>query len=282
MAVPSSPGWKFGYVPSPGEWNNTFAGKVDFPAPLNQGGTGGQSAFDGNYNLQQRSEVITPVRDAAALTFYSVRTDLTATTIRLPASAVCKAGDWIDVFDAGANASANNITIAAAAGNVVMRNASSASTLILRNNGTRCILVTDGIDTWRAQTVGPFDSSGGGAGPFAIEVPVSFTEPLVTRETLPWFPVSQDIVFPVNFAGSTFVVAGDPPTASMTLTVESYYYGIIPLGSITILPDRSVTAVTAGSGPATARAPGGVRIKGPFTADSLSYFIGALKGSFAS
>lgn len=153
MAVPSNPGWKFGYVPSPGEWNNTFAGKVDYPAPLSQGGTGGQDAPSGNYNLQQRAEVITPAQAAAALTFYSVRTDLSATTITLPLANSCRAGDWIDVFDSGANASVNNITIAAAEADVISRNATAAGSLLLRKNGVRCILVTDGVGTWRAQAV---------------------------------------------------------------------------------------------------------------------------------
>lgn len=151
MAVPSNPGWTFGYVPSPGEWNNTFAGKVDYPAPVAQGGTGGQTEFDGNYNLQQRAEVITTTQAAAALTLYSVRTDLTATSIRLPVATTCKAGDWIDIFDAGANASANTITILAADGDAVMVNGTSTTSLLLVNNGARCILVTDGVATWRAQ-----------------------------------------------------------------------------------------------------------------------------------
>lgn len=153
MAVPSSPGWKFGYVPSPGEWNNTFAGKVDFPAPLGQGGTGGQDALSGNYNLQQRAQIITATANAAPLTFYSVRSDLSAIVITIPLASACKAGDWIDIFDAGANAGTNNITLLASGSDVILYNATSGSSLILQNNGARCILATDGVGTWSAQIV---------------------------------------------------------------------------------------------------------------------------------
>ena len=40
MGAPSTPGWKAGYVPSAGEWNNTFGDKADYPVPAAQGGTG--------------------------------------------------------------------------------------------------------------------------------------------------------------------------------------------------------------------------------------------------
>lgn len=151
MAVPSNPGWKYGYVPSPGEWNNTFAGKVDYPAPLDQGGTGGQTAFDGNYNLQQRVEVTESTSTAAGLTFYSVRTDLTAATIALPPAASLKPGDWIDLFDSGFNAAANNIKVNAAGADTITSGVTTAASLLLQNNGVRCTLIVTGANTWRAQ-----------------------------------------------------------------------------------------------------------------------------------
>lgn len=155
MAVPSNPGWKFGYVPSPGEWNNTFAGKVDYPATVDQGGTGGQDAFSGNYNLQQRAQVITPTEAGAALTFYSIRTDLTACALALPLASTCKPGDWIDIFDSGNNASINHITVNAAGSDTILSGGVSASLLLLSNNSARCIFVTDGVSAWHAQSTVP-------------------------------------------------------------------------------------------------------------------------------
>lgn len=40
MSTPSNPGWTTGYVPTAQEWDNTWSGKVDYPAPAGQGGTG--------------------------------------------------------------------------------------------------------------------------------------------------------------------------------------------------------------------------------------------------
>jgi len=155
MTVPSNPGWKFGYVPSPGEWNNTFAGKVDFPAPLGQGGTGGQDAYSGNYNLQQRAQVITATQEIAVLTFYSIRTDLTACTMALPPSSTCRPGDWVDIFDSGNNAFVNHILINANGADTILSGGVSASLLLLASNGARCILVADGVSAWHAQSVIP-------------------------------------------------------------------------------------------------------------------------------
>lgn len=151
MAVPSNPGWKFGYVPSPGEWNNTFAGKADYPVPVDQGGTGGQTEFDSNYNLQQRDEIATSTSTAAALTFYSVRTDETAATFALPPAASLQPGDWIDFLDSGNNAAVNNIKINAAGSDMISSGVTSAASLLLQTNGVRCLLVVTSASTWRAQ-----------------------------------------------------------------------------------------------------------------------------------
>jgi len=155
MAVPSNPGWKYGYVPSPGEWNNTFAGKADYPVPVDQGGTGGQTSYDGNYGLQQREQVSTSTVTAQALTFYSVRTDLSATTMALPAASSLKPGDWIDVLDSGNNASLNHILVNAAGTDTIIAGGVSAAFILLSNNGIRCIFVSDGVSAWHAQTTVP-------------------------------------------------------------------------------------------------------------------------------
>ena len=40
MSTPSNPGWASGYVPTAAQWAAVFSGKVDYPAPVGQGGTG--------------------------------------------------------------------------------------------------------------------------------------------------------------------------------------------------------------------------------------------------
>lgn len=164
MPIPSNPGWKFGYVPSPGEWNNTFSGKVDYPAPLSQGGTGGQGAYDGNYNLQQRVEVSTPTQIAAALTAYSLRTDLHAIVVRLPSLADLIPGDWIDLTDSGFNAAANPITVAPAGADTIICNGVASTPLSLVTNGVECRLFAT-ASGWRGVTA---QSGGGGSGTYPV------------------------------------------------------------------------------------------------------------------
>ena len=43
MSTPTNPGWPTGYIPTAEEWEAAFSGKVDFPAPPSQGGTGNTS-----------------------------------------------------------------------------------------------------------------------------------------------------------------------------------------------------------------------------------------------
>lgn len=222
MAAPSNPGWKFGYVPSPGEWNNTFAGKVDYPAPVAQGGTGGQDEYSGNYNLQQRAEIITPTQSAAALTFYSVRTDLTATTIALPPVSTLKAGDWIDLLDTGNNAKVNNIRVNAAGDDLIINGTSSDTSLLLFINGVRCILVSDGISTWRAQAVAPTISG--------APVPRQIS---ATSYTLQETDAGQYL----QFTAATPVAVTVPPASSVAFTlgavivIEQYGAGSVTIGA---------------------------------------------------
>lgn len=150
---PSNPGWKFGYVPSPGEWNNAFAGKVDYPAPLSQGGTGAFDAAGSNYNLQQRFEVDDPTLAAAPLTVYSLRTDTQAIAVALPPLSACNPGDWILLFDAGANAGINNITVTANAAEMISLNGTASNSFLIRNNGAQCLLTVGSDNEWHGQIV---------------------------------------------------------------------------------------------------------------------------------
>jgi len=152
MATPSTPDWKFGYVPSAGEWANAFAGKADYPVPVGQGGTGAQAAPDANYNLQQRAEVITATQAASAMTLYGLRTDLLAITVNLPLLATLKPGDWIELVDTGANAGTNPVTIAAAGSDQINLNGAATSSIQIANNGGRCLLIVTSAG-WSASIV---------------------------------------------------------------------------------------------------------------------------------
>lgn len=230
MAVPSNPGWKFGYVPSPGEWNNTFAGKVDFPAPINQGGTGGQNAYDGNYNLQQRAEIITPTAQLSALTVYSIRTDLTSTTLSLPLANTCRAGDWINLFDTGNNASANYITVDASGADSILSDSSSVSSLVLQTNGVSCVLVTDGVSSWRAVS-----GSGGGGGTPTQPIPRQISD---TAYTLQLSDAGQYLQFLADTPVTVTVPANSAVPFVLGVVVVMEQYGE---GQITIVGDGGVT-----------------------------------------
>lgn len=225
MAVPSSPGWKFGYVPSPGEWNNVFAGKVDFPAPLAQGGTGGQSAPEANYNLQQRLQVVDATAVLQPLLFVSVRTDLTATTLSLPLANSCKAGDWIDVTDVGANASINNIELQATGADDILFAASSVSTLLLQANNVQCILVTDGVSSWRAVIVGASNTQ---PAPRQISA-TTYTLQLLDAGQYLQFTAASDVTVTVPTNAVVPFIIGT------TIVMEQF-----GTGQVTVVPDTGV------------------------------------------
>lgn len=148
MATPSNPGWVTGFVPTSAQWAAAFSAKVDYPAPLNQGGTGATSAAAGNYALQQRQVVASTPVNLAALTFYPVRTSLGAFALYLPALASLLTGDWIDVADIDANANANNITIHASGSDQIILYASAAGSQVINIAGTRARFVVN-ASSWR-------------------------------------------------------------------------------------------------------------------------------------
>lgn len=152
VAQPSTPGWKFGYVPSAGEWANAFAGKVDFPAPIAQGGIGAITAADGNYNLQQRGETNTATLAAKPLTINSLRTDELSITVDLPLLGGLQPGDWIELIDTGYNAAVNPVLVQASGSDLIYHSGTPASSLSLFNNGVSCVLVVT-TTGWRAITM---------------------------------------------------------------------------------------------------------------------------------
>ncbi len=235
MGVPSSPGWKFGYVPSPGEWNNTFAGKVDYPAPVDQGGTGGQTSADGNYNLQQRFEVITTTQKLAPLSFYSLRTDLTAMTLTLPKAGQMKAGDWILAVDTGGNAAVNNVTFRAAEGDQIISAASTVTSLLLQTNFFQIVLVSDGDATWRTGVVILNGGGGGGGGGIVQPIPRLVDG---TSYTLQLSDAGQYLQFTSDDPVTVSVPASTAISFTLGSVVVIEQYG---LGPITIAPDPGVT-----------------------------------------
>lgn len=143
--MPSSPGWAQGYIPSSTEWNNEFAAKADAaPAvPINQGGTGQQTAPLGNYALQQRGLIASSPATLALLTTNGIRTALSPFTLDLPALSSALPGDWIIVYDISYNAGANPITIAPAGADQIAYYGSLHSSLPLNVSGAWVMLSVD-------------------------------------------------------------------------------------------------------------------------------------------
>lgn len=143
--MPDSPGWATGYVPPASEWNNEFASKVDYPAPPEQGGTGGLSAAEGAYNLAQRFLVTadeSPLQ-LSPITFYGLRTATGVITLNLPALATLTLGDWIELADIDYDAATNNVTLNAFSGDTITLYGSAAASQLLNVSGAKITLVAN-------------------------------------------------------------------------------------------------------------------------------------------
>lgn len=148
MVAPSNPGWHTGYVPTADEWAAAFSGKMDFPGPVDQGGTGAQSAFGANYNLAQRELIAVNDVTLAALTFYGVNTAAGAFTVLLPPIASLANGDWVQIIDIDNDAATNNITITANGTDQIVLNGVSATSQTISSNGAFAMLmVNNGVWT---------------------------------------------------------------------------------------------------------------------------------------
>lgn len=157
MSTPSNPNWPTGYVPSAAEWSVEWSGKVDYPAPVAQGGTGSTDAATANANLAQRALIASTPYTAARLTAYGVRTSTGAITINLPALANVTAGDWMTFVDVDQDAGANNITFAAASGDAILFAGASASSFSVGVDGATVSIVANAGE-WSAVAGG--DTSG--------------------------------------------------------------------------------------------------------------------------
>ena len=147
MSNPSNPGWATGYVPSSAEWNATWSGKVDYPASVSQGGTGGTTSAGAYYNLAQR-QLLAASADIVPLTFYGIRTSVGAMTLTLPSLSLVQLGDWIELADIDFSAETNNVTITASGSDQIALYGGSATSQTLNIAGVRTTLVAN-TTSWR-------------------------------------------------------------------------------------------------------------------------------------
>jgi len=136
--VPSNPGWFTGYVPSAIEWQTWWSNKVDFPAPVNQGGTGAQTVADANLMLQQRSVIPGgAVFTVNVLNVYALDTSVAPVELQLPPLSDTTPGDWIDCVDASYNAAVNNIQVFADGSDPLIMWGVGSNTQLINISGTR-------------------------------------------------------------------------------------------------------------------------------------------------
>lgn len=138
MPAPSNPGWATGYVPSATEWAAEWSSKVDFPAPIDQGGTGGQTSSTANYNILQRTLIGTTPFNLDLMTVYGLQTSLSALSVFLPPLATTQLGDWIDLEDVDYNVNVNNVTITASGTEQIQLFGVGSNSQVLNVAGVRC------------------------------------------------------------------------------------------------------------------------------------------------
>ena len=148
MATPNNPNWNTGYVPSAEEWAAEWSSKVDYPAPVSQGGTGAKDAPTANYGLQQRGLIGATNFLAQPLTRYGIRTLQGTFTIYLPPLITMQYGDWVDFSDVDFNANVNNVTLSGSSGDTIVAfGGTPATTQTLNVQGVRVTLIAN-ITTW--------------------------------------------------------------------------------------------------------------------------------------
>lgn len=147
MGVPSNPGWPTGFVPTSSQWASAFSSKMDYPGPVNQGGTGAIAAEGASYNLLLRGLIGETPFATVPLTLYGVQTSIAALTIDLPAISAITPGDWLVLLDIDYNAAVNNITVAAFGSDEIALFGASASTQTLNISGV-CVLLMANLTSW--------------------------------------------------------------------------------------------------------------------------------------
>lgn len=269
MTQPSNPGWATGFIPTAQEWAQAFSSKVDFPAPVGQGGTGGLSAFSGNYNLQQRVLISATATELAALSIYGVRTALGAFEVLLPPVASLQPGDWLELLDVDSSANTNPITVTASGTDDIVFQGTTAGAQVLSSRGSLARLTVNGEVgslTWSMVVLTAYQSLQYRVGSFFIGTPSG-------SETLVIHPVTSACTFPAAFLGSV-VKCGHNPAAAFVMTVYrnpvftgDAITGGTAVGTITVSTGGAVTFATTG-GLAQAFAAGDVlAISAPATPD---------------
>lgn len=148
MGTPSNPGWVTNFVPSAAQWAAAFSAKVDYPAPVNQGGTGGVTALSGEYNLAQRALLFTSPINLQPVTKYFVRTSLGTYSLFLPSLSSLLVGDWIDVADVDFAANISNITVTANGSDQIYLYGTAAGSQVISVAGTKATFVVNN-GSWR-------------------------------------------------------------------------------------------------------------------------------------
>lgn len=312
MGAPSNPGWKYGYVPSAGEWNNTFGGKADYPVPVDQGGTGSHSVAGANASLQQRSVVAGGTTAAASvLNWYALDTAAGAITVTLPVITATTPGDWIELLDIGYNAAVNNITIQSPDAQVYLWGA-GASSAVVNISGARIVVVSDGAK-WTAKvndgalppaltlpdgtekvicyaggipkslTTEQISQLAGAPSPYALQWGVWFNQTPGTAELLALYVVSAPYRYLANFSGSWSAPPLTNPTNPYVLNVQKYNSGTSvwdTVGHVNIATSGSVTLDTVGGAEINLVAGDRLRVVAPVAVDStLTGFAVTLKGT---
>lgn len=302
MSQPSNSGWPTGYIPTSQEWATSQSAKVDYPAPVDQGGTGAQSAFSSNYNLQQRQLIATNGVALEALAVYGIRTGLGAFQVNLPPLASLAPGDWIHLVDVDFDANVHNVVVAAAVGDQISLQGSSADTQLFTGQGGVVQLTVNGTTgslVW-SMTILPSSATAGAGSLLAVDnlsdltnvytalanlgmfyrVGSFFVATPIATETLVIHPVTAHVTFPANFAGSV-VKCGINPAASFVMTVYrnptftgTTISGGTAVGTLTISTGGAATLVTTG-GLTQVFAVGDVLgIAGPVTPDTTIACVG--------
>lgn len=309
--APSNPGWFTGYVPSAAEWAAEWSSKVDFPAPIWQGGTGGVTAPAANYNILQRTlidaSMVTPLQ---LITQYGVKTSAGHATLLLLPLAQTTPGDWISLADVDGSAGTNPITIQANGSETIDLYGTVTNTqqigvdwgeAVLVSTGTKWVMlavtspapavtggVLNGTETWNVMVGGTVKSINVAdiadyIGVFTkyLQWAVWFNYTPGADELLALYTAASVLTFPPGLIGSQ----GSPPivnpTADFVLNINKIVGGVSSVvGTITIDTAGAVTFASAGF---SANIGDQLSVTGPTPADaSIAGFSATLKAIITS
>lgn len=276
VLVPSNPGWFTGYIPSAEEWAAEWSAKVDFPAPIWQGGTGSQTAYGANYNIQQRALIddtlATPLQ---LLTEYGVKADSGPATLLLPPIAQTIAGDWVSLTDIDGSAGTNIVTIQANGAELIDLYGTSATTQQIAVDWGSAVLVSTGFgwrmvsgsalaphitgaitgtEAWNVNIAGAIQSitandiaSFVGSVSQFLQWAIWFNQTPEVSELLALYTTASILSFPSGLTTSQGSPPKVNPTASFVMDINHIVSGVSSIvGTITVATDGTVTLASAG------------------------------------